>query len=53
MKYLYKYIFKNHDAAAITIEPLTKDVTIDHNEIHDYIKSRYVGPATSYLMYIQ
>lgn len=45
VKYLYKYIYKGHDAAAITIEPLTEDIVIEHNEIRDYIEARYVGPV--------
>jgi len=45
VKYLYKYIYKGHDVAAITIEPITENVTIDHDEIHNYIEARYVGPV--------
>ncbi|XP_067214183.1 uncharacterized protein [Linepithema humile] len=45
VKYLYKYIYKRHDVAAITIEPITENVIIDHDEIHNYIKTRYVGPV--------
>ncbi|XP_025265716.1 uncharacterized protein LOC112638349 [Camponotus floridanus] len=45
VKYLYKYIYKGHDVAAITIEPVTENVTIDHDEIHNYIEARYVGPV--------
>jgi len=45
VKYLYKYIYKRHDIAAITIEPITKNVIIDHDEIHNYIEARYVGPV--------
>lgn len=45
VKYLYKYIYKGHDAAAITIEPTTDNTIIDHDEIRDYIEARYVGPV--------
>ncbi|KMQ89447.1 hypothetical protein RF55_10925 [Lasius niger] len=45
VKYLYKYIYKGHDVAAITIEPITESVVIDHDEIHNYIEARYVGPV--------
>ncbi|XP_067214192.1 uncharacterized protein [Linepithema humile] len=48
VKYLYKYIYKGHDVAAITIEPITENVIIDHDEIiskHNYIETRYVGPV--------
>ncbi|XP_067214184.1 uncharacterized protein [Linepithema humile] len=45
VKYLYKYIYKRHDVAAITIEPITENVIIDHDEIHNYIETRYVGPV--------
>ncbi|XP_025271022.1 uncharacterized protein LOC112639908 [Camponotus floridanus] len=37
------YVVDNrHDVAAITIEPITKSVVIDHDEIHNYIEARYV-----------
>jgi len=42
---LYKYIYKGHDVAAITIEPITENVIIDRDEIHNYIEARYVGPV--------
>ncbi|XP_011859152.1 PREDICTED: uncharacterized protein LOC105556668 [Vollenhovia emeryi] len=45
VKYLYKYIYKGHDAATITIEPITENVIIDHDEIRDFIEARYVGPV--------
>ncbi|XP_070157971.1 uncharacterized protein [Polyergus mexicanus] len=45
VKYLYKYIYKGHDVAAITIEPIIETVIIDHDEIHNYIEARYVGPV--------
>jgi hypothetical protein len=42
---LYKYIYKGHNVAAITIESITKNVIIDHDKIHNYIEARYVGPV--------
>ncbi|XP_018404137.1 PREDICTED: uncharacterized protein LOC108780818 [Cyphomyrmex costatus] len=45
VKYLYKYIYKGHDAAAITIEPITDNIIIDHDEIRNFIETRYVGPV--------
>ncbi|KYM96549.1 ATP-dependent DNA helicase PIF1 [Cyphomyrmex costatus] len=45
VKYLYKYIYKGHDAAAITIEPITDNVIIDHDEVRNFIETRYVGPV--------
>ncbi|XP_072760469.1 uncharacterized protein [Anoplolepis gracilipes] len=45
VKYLYKYIYKGHDAAAITIEPITENIIIDHDEIRNFIEARYVGPV--------
>jgi len=45
IKYLYKYIYRGHDAAAITIEPITNNVIIDHDKIHNFIETRFVGPA--------
>jgi len=45
VKYLYKYIYKGHDVAAITIEPITENIIIDHDEIHNYIETRYIGPV--------
>ena len=49
VKYLYKYIFKGHDAATISIGNNNERV-IDHDEIKDYIEGHYVGPveATSF-----
>ncbi|XP_070165618.1 LOW QUALITY PROTEIN: uncharacterized protein [Polyergus mexicanus] len=44
--YLYYRRRNNgHDVAAITIEPITENVIIDHDEIHNYIEARYVGPV--------
>jgi len=45
VKYLYKYIYKRHDAAAITIESITNNVTIDYDDIRNFIETRYIGPV--------
>ncbi|KAL6419582.1 hypothetical protein ACFW04_012936 [Cataglyphis niger] len=42
IKYLYKYIYRGHDVAVITIEPITENVIIDHDERHNYIETCYV-----------
>ena len=42
VQYLYKYIYKAHDAATIVI---TEDNRIDHDEAKRFIDSRYVGPV--------
>ncbi|XP_011704850.1 PREDICTED: uncharacterized protein LOC105460109, partial [Wasmannia auropunctata] len=34
-----------HDVAAIRIEPVTEKKLIDHDEIREYIETRYVGPV--------
>ena len=48
VKYLFKYILKGNDAAAITISEAEKSnyepQTINHDEIQMYIESRYVSP---------
>ena len=45
VKYLYKYVYKGHDAATVTItEPNNKRI-INHDEVSDYIETRYVGPV--------
>lgn len=45
VKYLYKYIYKGHDAAAIVVSGTTDDQPIEHDEIRNYIETRYVGPV--------
>ncbi|XP_011872670.1 PREDICTED: uncharacterized protein LOC105564699, partial [Vollenhovia emeryi] len=44
VKYLYKYIYKGHDAASVIIGE-NLDKTIIHDEIQDFIEARYVGPV--------
>ena len=45
VKYLYKYIYKGHDAANIIITDVQNETRIDHDEVHNYIDKRYVGPV--------
>lgn len=46
VKYFYKYVFKGHDSAAVTIsESNNETVTINHDEIRDFLDTRYVGPV--------
>jgi len=42
---LYKYIYKEHDVAAITVEPITEIIIVDYDEIHNCIEVRYVRPV--------
>jgi len=39
------YIYKRHDAVAITIEPITNNIIIDHDKICNFIETCYVGPV--------
>ncbi|XP_036150216.1 uncharacterized protein LOC118648093 isoform X2 [Monomorium pharaonis] len=48
IKYLYKYIYKGHDAASVVIEQDVNNVEIVHDEIKDFIEARYVGPVEAY-----
>ncbi|XP_018360460.1 PREDICTED: uncharacterized protein LOC108759485 [Trachymyrmex cornetzi] len=48
VKYLYKYIYKGHDAASFVIENNVNDTEIVHDEIKDFIEARYVGPVEAY-----
>ncbi|XP_063991156.1 uncharacterized protein LOC135169788 [Diachasmimorpha longicaudata] len=42
VKYLYKYIYKGHDAACITIrDPETNEKLIAHDEIKNFVDARY------------
>ena len=45
VKYLYKYIYKGHDAAMVAIGESNDERIINHDEIHDFIETRYVGPV--------
>ena len=46
VKYLYKYIYKGHEAANILITDDQGDVNrIGHDEVKIFIDSRYVGPV--------
>lgn len=44
VKYLYKYIYKGKDAAAITINKENSTI-MNHDEIRNFIDGRYVGPV--------
>jgi len=44
VKYLYKYIYKGHDAASMIIEE-NINKTIIYDEIQNFIEARYVGPV--------
>ena len=46
VKYLYKYIYKGHDAANVVITDAQTEINvIDHDEAKSHIDSRYVGPV--------
>ena len=45
VKYLYKYIYKGHDAATVTIGESNENRLINHDEIKDFLEARYVGPV--------
>lgn len=44
VKYLYKYIYKGHDVATVTIGE-SADNVVNHDEIKDFVETRYVGPV--------
>ncbi|XP_051167634.1 uncharacterized protein LOC127285579 [Leptopilina boulardi] len=45
VKYLYKYIYKGHDAASIIITNVDGQNILNHNEIRHYEENRYLGPV--------
>jgi hypothetical protein len=46
IKYLYKYVFKGHDAAVIQLErTIDNQRVIAYDEIAQYIEGRYLGPV--------
>ncbi|XP_058808470.1 uncharacterized protein LOC131674040 [Phymastichus coffea] len=45
VKYLYKYIYKGHDAATVVIGEAENQNTIEHNECRNFIETRYVSPV--------
>ncbi|XP_023245859.1 uncharacterized protein LOC111643039 [Copidosoma floridanum] len=45
VRYLYKYIYKGHDAASVTIGESEGNSIVDHDEIKNFIETRYVGPV--------
>ncbi|XP_051158561.1 uncharacterized protein LOC127279947 [Leptopilina boulardi] len=49
VKYLFKYIYKGHDAAAVVIQETQNNDNeetgvLEHDEIKSYIETRYVSP---------
>ncbi|XP_043463735.1 uncharacterized protein LOC122499439 [Leptopilina heterotoma] len=50
VKYVYKYtIYKGHNAATVVISDRGSDETlINHDEINNYLETRYVGPVEAY-----
>ncbi|XP_058789100.1 uncharacterized protein LOC131663051 [Phymastichus coffea] len=45
VKYLYKYIYKGHDAATVIIQDSQNGIVIEHDEICQCLDARYVGPV--------
>ncbi|XP_058789991.1 uncharacterized protein LOC131663540 [Phymastichus coffea] len=45
VKYLYKYIYKGHDAATVVIQNSENGTVVIHNEICQFLDARYVGPV--------
>lgn len=52
-KYLYKYIFKGNDAAAIQVTNRenneNEERVINHDEVSDHVEACYVGPDEAVL----
>ncbi|XP_031788347.1 uncharacterized protein LOC116417731 [Nasonia vitripennis] len=42
VKYMYKYIYKGHDAANVVLTEQNEERVINHDEIKDYLEARYV-----------
>ena len=46
VKYLHKYIYKGHDAASVTIiDSNDNSSVIEHDEITQFIETRFIGPS--------
>ena len=45
IKYIHKYIYKGHDAASVVITNNTNETVIEHDEIKQFVETRYVGPS--------
>lgn len=43
IKYLHKYIHKGPDAATVRITVLNNETVATHDEIEDYVETRYIG----------
>lgn len=52
VKYIYKYVYKGHDAASGIIQDSESNENqtriVDHDEIRNYTETRYVSPAEAY-----
>ncbi|XP_034934873.1 uncharacterized protein [Chelonus insularis] len=45
VKYLFKYVYKGHDCATVTVGETSSDNSVvNHDEIKNYIETRYVSP---------
>ena len=44
MKYLYKYVYKDYDAANIIVEESNNERLINH-DVPRFIETRYVNPV--------
>ena len=45
VKYLYKYVYKIYDAANIIVEESNNERLINHDEVRNFIETRYVNPV--------
>lgn len=45
VKYLHKYVYKGHDSATVIIENTPNEIIVNHDEIKNYVDTRYVGPV--------
>ena len=45
VKYIYKYMCKGHDAAAVIIQENSEDSVLEHDEIKQFVESLCVGPV--------
>ena len=45
VKYLYKYVYKGHDAANIIVEESNNERLINNDDVRSFIETRYVNPV--------
>ncbi|XP_074109289.1 uncharacterized protein LOC141534044 [Cotesia typhae] len=45
VKYLFKYVYKGHDASAFDVTNSDQNRIVNHDEIKDFLEGRYVGPV--------